>query len=360
MRRRKISVALFSLMIAVTGTFHGHMNVSAATKKFSVKQPYENATRIKGKVKKGCQVTVTIDKKTYKAKVTSNGNYTIKVPKIKIGKRYRLTAYQKKKVYAKKSFYALVKTIKVNPFTEKDHVFSGYAANQARVVLKCKDTSYITTSSASGYWKIDTKKALGRNNISIKIYKNGKKIASYQKTYDKVNNSKTDTSQNTTQEHKHVYDIPVYVSAHYPMIGHYETITDPGGYSPKEVTHDFCKKCNKDLTQEYVDGIKDRKYMLVDIPKNKDTSKNKTREILEPYVDINWSDDFPMYEDYLAYGGWDHTCTDHELTQKNVTIMEYFSGAICKKWIVDQEEHDEKILVGYKCSCGNLKQEESK
>ena len=35
-----------------------------------------------------------------------------------------MTAYQKKKVYAKKSFYAETKNIKVNAFTENDHIFS--------------------------------------------------------------------------------------------------------------------------------------------------------------------------------------------------------------------------------------------
>ena len=60
MRKRRIAVELFAMMIAVTGVFHGSMNVNAATKKITVDQTYENATKIKGKTKKGCVVKVKI------------------------------------------------------------------------------------------------------------------------------------------------------------------------------------------------------------------------------------------------------------------------------------------------------------
>ena len=106
MRKRRIAVELFAMMIAVTGVFHGSINVNAATKKITVDQTYENATKIKGKTKKGCVVKVKIGKKTYQSKVNKKGNYSVKVPKLKLGKKYTMTAYQKKKVYAKKSFYA--------------------------------------------------------------------------------------------------------------------------------------------------------------------------------------------------------------------------------------------------------------
>lgn len=114
MRKRRIAVELFAMMIAVTGVFHGSMNVNAATKKITVDQTYENATKIKGKTKKGCVVKVKIGKKTYQSKVNKKGNYSVKVSKLKLGKKYTMTAYQKKKVYAKKSFYAETKNIKVN------------------------------------------------------------------------------------------------------------------------------------------------------------------------------------------------------------------------------------------------------
>ena len=60
MRKRRIAVELLAMMIAVTGVFHGSMNVNAATKKITVDLTYENATKIKGKTKKGCVVKVKI------------------------------------------------------------------------------------------------------------------------------------------------------------------------------------------------------------------------------------------------------------------------------------------------------------
>ena len=52
--------------------------------------------------------------------------------------------------------------------------FSGYAPSKAYIVLKCSGKSYTTTASVSGYWKIDTKKPLGRNRIEMKVYKKRK------------------------------------------------------------------------------------------------------------------------------------------------------------------------------------------
>ena len=89
------------------------------------------------------------EKKKNCSRVVCNSD---KVSKLKLGKKYTMTAYQKKKVYAKKSFYAETKNIKVNAFTENDHIFSGYAPSKAYIVLKCSGKSYTTTSIVSGYW----------------------------------------------------------------------------------------------------------------------------------------------------------------------------------------------------------------
>lgn len=59
-------------------------------------------------------------------------------------------------------------------------------------------------------------------------------------------------------------------------------------------------------------------------------------------------------EDFIAYGGWNHTCSDHKLTEQTETIMAYFPGAIRKDWIVDQKAHDEQVVIGYQCSCGDI------
>lgn len=369
MRKRKISVALFALMIAATGTLHSHVNVSAAPNKLTVTQPYENATRIKGTSKKGCKVKIKINKKTYQATVNKKGKYTIKVPKLKVGKKYRLTAYQKNKVYARKSFYAVVKNIKVDSFDETSQIITGYTAANAHVVLKCNGKSYTATSTASGYWKIAAKEILGKNDVEIKVFKKGKEIAHYKKTYQKEEvvkeNNKQDDKQNnekkpeTAEEtkHQHVYNIPMYAPVHFPEVGHFQIITDSGSYYEKEVTHDICKTCVKDLTQEYVDGIKNGTYKTVKIPKN-NSDANKSMDILDSYGNVQWNDDMPYYEDFLAYGGWDHTCVDHKLAEETVTINAYFPGAIYQKWIVDQEEHDEQVIVGFKCSCGKMYEEE--
>lgn len=34
--------------------------------------------------------------------------------------------------------------------------------------------------------------------------------------------------------------------------------------------------------------------------------------------------------------------------------MAYFPGAIRKDWIVDQKAHDEQVVIGYQCSCGDI------
>ena len=57
---------------------------------------------------------------------------------------------------------------------------------------------------------------------------------------------------------------------------------------------------------------------------------------------------------FIAYGGWNHTCSDHKLTEQTETIMAYFPGAIRKDWIVDQKAHDEQVVIGYQCSCGDI------
>lgn len=342
MRKRKISVALFALMLAATGTFHNNVNVSAATKTFTVVQPHQNETKITGKVKKGCKVKVKINNKTYRAKVYKNGKYMIKVPKLKVGKKYRLTAYQKNKVYARKSFYALVKKLKINPYSEHTHIFSGYTDANAYVILKCHDELFTTTSSASGYWKIDIGYFLENSDLEVKVYKRGKKIAHYQKT-----------SQPKTEQHQHLYDTPIYKTIHHDEAGHFETITGSDSYVEESIKHDICKTCAKDLTQEYVNGIRNGTYKNVKIPQSdKNTSDKQSKEILSMYNDIQWKEDMPLYEDFLAYGGWEHTCLDHELTEQTEGVMIVLPGAIHREWIVDQKAYDQKIVIGYKCSCG--------
>lgn len=52
-------------------------------------------------------------------------------------------------------------------------------------------------------------------------------------------------------------------------------------------------------------------------------------------------------------------CSDHKLTEQTETIMAYFPGAIRKDWIVDQKAHDEQVVIGYQCSCGDIHEVEN-
>lgn len=356
MRRKRITIGLLSMMMTVSNVLGG-VNVSAATPKITVNQVYKNATKIKGKAKKKTVVKVKIGKKTYQAKVSKKGNYSIKVPKIKTNVKYTIKGYQKKKLYAKKSFYAVVKGIEVDPFTEKDHVISGYTAQTAYVVLKSNGKVYTTTSKNSGYFKIDTKTPLEKNNIEIKVYKKGKVVAKYWKEYQETS-QKIDQNDETDQisEHDHSYNIPVYETKHVKESGHYETLTTPDSYPKQEVTHDICLTCKKDLTQEYVDGIRKGKYKENKIPaSSKHVDTTKSREILNSYPDIHWNDDIPLYEDFLAYGEWDHSCINHKIVKKTIEKSEQKDNEKIKMWVVDQQASTKKKLVGYECSCGAIK-----
>lgn len=63
MRKKRITIGMLSMMMAVTSVFGG-VNVSAATPKLTANQVYDSTTMIKGKVKKGTTIKVKIGKKT--------------------------------------------------------------------------------------------------------------------------------------------------------------------------------------------------------------------------------------------------------------------------------------------------------
>lgn len=42
-----------------------------------------------------------------------------------------------------------------------------------------------------------------------------------------------------------------------------------------------------------------------------------------------------------------------------IAVMAYFPGAIRKDWIVDQKAHDEQVVIGYQCSCGDIHEVEN-
>lgn len=104
---KKIAIAalvVFSVSLMATPA-------QAKTKKLSVNTVYTNAKKVKGKTKlKKAKVTAKIGKKTYKAKSSKKGNFTIKIKKKrKQGTKIKVTVYKGKKKYAKKT--VKVKTV---------------------------------------------------------------------------------------------------------------------------------------------------------------------------------------------------------------------------------------------------------
>ena len=115
MRRVKKSVVVVTMMLFSMMLF-SMMNVHAANKKLKVNKVYTTTKKIKGKTKKKYLVKVKIGKKIYKKKASSKGNFTIPIPKQKVGKKLTVKAYRKKnkkwKLYAKKTITVKKKTVK--------------------------------------------------------------------------------------------------------------------------------------------------------------------------------------------------------------------------------------------------------
>ena len=115
MRRVKKSIVVVTMMFFSMILF-SMTNVHAANKKLKVNKVYTTTKKIKGKTKKKYLVKVKIGKKIYKKKAYSKGNFTIPIPKQKVGKKLTVKAYRKKnmkwKLYAKKTITVKKKTVK--------------------------------------------------------------------------------------------------------------------------------------------------------------------------------------------------------------------------------------------------------
>lgn len=86
-----------------------------------------------------------------------------------------------------------------------------------------------------------------------------------------------------TEQHKHTYAQPIYAKVHHEEIGHMETVTDPPTYHDEKCEHVICQDCGKDLTQAYIEGIKDGTYKNVKITSDVSYSQNKSSSILKMY-----------------------------------------------------------------------------
>lgn len=118
-----VATALFFSMTMI------QTNVDAASKKLKVNTVYDTTTKIKGKTKKKYLVKVKIGKKIYKKKASSKGNFTIPIPKQKVGKKLTVKAYRKKnkkwKLYTKKTVTVKKKSKKVVTNTTKKNKYPG-------------------------------------------------------------------------------------------------------------------------------------------------------------------------------------------------------------------------------------------
>lgn len=348
MRRRKLTIGLLSMMMAASVTFGIQGNdVHAASKKLSVNRVYENATRINGKTRKKNIVRVKIGKKTYKAKANKKGKFTVKIPRVAVGKKYTLKSYKGKKLYKTKKVYVIAKKLKINKYTPNSKSISGYTRPSYKVKVKIAGKTYVKKASAvTGYWKVkpDNNKKIG-TTVSVKVV-----------------NTKGKT---VTETKKHVHDYKaVYKTVHHNEVGHYETVEVPAWDSEKETSHYFCLQDGFDLTQDYLDSVKNKTYPDYDEETKKEwgyTEENgypKNGYDALVFTNNNMEIDkfAPTESMYMGLHGWNGEHDGHNVGTKLVKIKIHHEATTKQVWKVDQKSYDEKVLVGYKCDCGSVKE----
>lgn len=347
MRRRKLTIGLLSMMMAASVAFGIQGNdVHAASKKLSVNRVYENATRINGKTRKKNIVRVKIGKKTYKAKANKKGKFTVKIPRVAAGKKYTLKSYKGKKLYKTKKVYVIAKKLKINKYTPNSKSISGYTRPSYKVKVKIAGKTYVKKASAvTGYWKVkpDNNKKIG-TTVSVKVV-----------------NTKGKT---VTETKKHVHDYKaVYKTVHHNEVGHYETVEVPAWDSEKETSHYFCLQDGFDLTQDYLDSVKNKTYPDYDEETKKEwgyTEENgypKNGYDALVFTNNNMEIDkfAPTESMYMGLHGWNGEHDGHNVGTKLVKIKIYHEATTKQVWKVDQKSYDEKVLVSYKCDCGSVK-----
>lgn len=114
-----VTMVLFFSIIMIPTT-----NVSAARKKLKVSTVYNTTTKIKGRTKKKSLVKVKIGKKIYRKKSSAKGNFSIKIPKQRVGKKLKVRVYKKKnkkwKLYTTKNLVVKKKNTKKYPGMEDE------------------------------------------------------------------------------------------------------------------------------------------------------------------------------------------------------------------------------------------------
>lgn len=349
MRRKSLTIGLLTMMMAASVAFGTNGSDVQAATKLSVNRVYENATRITGKTRKKNTVKVKIGKKTYKAKANKKGKFTVKIPRVAAGKKYTLRSYKGKKLYKTKKVYVIAKSLKINPYTPNSRSISGYVRPAYKVKVTLNSKTYTKKADKnSGYWKVkpSSGKRVG-TNVSIKVINTKGKVVK------------------DAKKHQHDFE-PVYKTIHHDAVGHYETVTVPALDEEKETSHDFCLKDGFDLTQDYLDSVKNKTYPV---------TPNENFTIEDMKRDWNWSEEngypkvaedalvftndnlevdkfAPPFSMYIAMGGWNGEHDGHNTTVRVVKIKIHHEATTKQEWKVDKKAYDEKVIVGYKCKCG--------
>ena len=203
-------------------------------------------------------------------------------------------------------------------------------------------------SAVTGYWKVkpDNNKKIG-TTVSIKVV-----------------NTKGKT---VTETKKHVHDYKaVYKTVHHNEVGHYETVEVPAWDETVQRRHQVCFVCGKDKTQDFIDSINNKTYPDYDEETKKDWGYTKEKGwphyssdyaiYKEMGVDPENMKDVPPFGAYLSLGGWDRSCDGHNYGSQTVDVIVHHEATTKQVWKVDQKSYDEKVLVGYKCDCGSVKE----
>ena len=241
----------------------------------------------------------------------------------------------------------IAKKLKINRYTPNSKSISGYTRPSYKVKVKIAGKTYVKKASAvTGYWKVkpDNNKKIG-TTVSVKVV-----------------NTKGKT---VTETKKHVHDYKaVYKTVHHDEVGHYETVEVPAWDSEKETSHYFCLQDGFDLTQDYLDSVKNKTYPDYDEETKKEwgyTEENgypKNGYDALVFTNNNMEIDkfAPTESMYMGLHGWNGEHDGHNVGTKLVKIKIHHEATTKQVWKVDQKSYDEKVLVGYKCDCGSVKE----
>jgi hypothetical protein len=208
-------------------------------------------------------------------------------------------------------------------------------------------------SAVTGYWKVkpDNNKKIG-TTVSVKVV-----------------NTKGKT---VTETKKHVHDYKaVYKTVHHDEAGHYETVEVPAWDETVQRRHQVCFVCGRDKTQDFIDSINNKtypqlpnEYFTIDDMKEQGWTEEagwphyNSDYAIYKEMGVNPEDmkDVPPFGMYLASGGWDGHCDGHNYGSQTVDVTVHHEATTKQVWKVDQKSYDEKVLVGYKCDCGSVKE----